>query len=200
MSYNILGNDAKKTNLDLSENLENLSRVHITSGSRTYRLPSPTRTHMPINQNSFNDSNTSVSNVNQDATPNTSDKGFYVSFDEEDTPKRPKPPFRKRNQPKVNAIFFAFLIIFLSFFYYVNLQDRNLTQVLNNSVSLKNIDISPKNSNSFSTNKSKEFPTPVKSASEPAVMQSSNNQTNHTKVSTPTGVELIIENSTPDPV
>lgn len=106
----ISGNDAKKTNLDLSENLENLSRVHITSGSRTYRLPSPTRTHMPINQNSFNDSNTSVSNNSQSATPNTSDKGFYVSFEEEDAPKRPKPPFRKRNQPKVSERNFYILI------------------------------------------------------------------------------------------
>lgn len=197
----ILGNDAKKTNLDLSENLENLSRVHITSGSRTYRLPSPTRTHMPINQNSFNDSNTSVSNINQGTTPNTSDKGFYVSFEEEDTPKRPKPPFRKRNQPKVSeSIFFDFSTSDFLICVSVNLQDRNLTQVLNNSVSLKNIDISPKNSNSFTTNKSKEFSTPVKSASEPAVMQSSNNKTNHTKMSTPAGSTLIIENSIPDPV
>lgn len=83
---------------------------------------------------------------------------------------------------------------------FINLQDRNLTQVLNNSVSLKNIDISPKSSNSFSTNKSKEFSSPIKSASEPAVAQSLNNKTNHTKVSTPTGSTLIIENSTPDPV
>lgn len=83
-----------------------------------------------------------------------------------------------------------------------NLQERNLTQVLNNSVSLNNLDISPRNFNSFSTNnaKSKEFSTPVKSASESAVLQGLNNKTISSKSPTPTAVELIIENSKPDPV
>lgn len=52
---------------------------------------------MPINENSFNDSTNSVSNnINQDTTANTSDKGFYVSFESKDTPKRPKPPLRTK--------------------------------------------------------------------------------------------------------
>jgi hypothetical protein len=69
-------------------------------------------------------------------------------------------------------------------------------------VSLNNLDISPRNFNSSTSpfSKPKEFSTPVKSASESTVMQSSNNKTNHPKSSTPTGVELIIENSNPDPV
>lgn len=81
------------------------------------------------------------------------------------------------------------------------LQDRNLTQVLNNSVSLNNLDISPRRNSStnnlFNNGRSKEFSTPVKSASESAVLQSSSSKP---KISTPTGVELIIENSNPDPV
>lgn len=77
-----------------------------------------------------------------------------------------------------------------------------MTQVLNNSVSLNNLDITPRNFNSSLMNhaKSKEFSTPVKSASESAVLQGSNNRINRPKNSTPTGVELIIENSNPDPV
>lgn len=75
-----------------------------------------------------------------------------------------------------------------------------MTQVLNNSVSLNNLNISSKNFNSFPTNngKSKEFSTPVKSASESAVLQNLN-KIKHNK-SSPSGVELIIENSKPDPV
>lgn len=83
-----------------------------------------------------------------------------------------------------------------------DLQERNMTQVLNNSVSLNNLDISPRHFNSSSTNNTmpKEFSTPVKSASESAVMHGLNNKMNHSKPSTPTAVEIIIENSKPDPV
>lgn len=88
-----LGNDSTKTDIDLSESL---NRIQITSGHRTYRIPSPTRTHMPINQNSFNDNNYSIPNASQDTTANTSDKGFYVSFEDEAAPKRPKPPLRTK--------------------------------------------------------------------------------------------------------
>jgi len=49
----------------------------------------------------------------------------------------------------------------------------------------------------FNNEKSKEFSTPVKSASQSAVLHTSNTKS---KASTPTGVELIIENSHPDPV
>jgi len=67
-------------------------------------------------------------------------------------------------------------------------------------VSLNNLDISPRNFNSSTIAKSKELSTPVKSASESAVLQSSNNKINRSKVSASTGVELIIENQNPDPV
>lgn len=82
------------------------------------------------------------------------------------------------------------------------MQERNLTQVLNNSVSLNNLDILPRNLNSSPLNnaKFKEVSSPVKSASESAVMQGSNSEINRSKISTPSGVELIIENSNPDPV
>ncbi|XP_014275240.1 patronin isoform X3 [Halyomorpha halys] len=63
-----------------------LSKLNITSGNRTYRIPSPTRTA----RNSFQ------------KTPNEKqEQGFYISFDEESAPKRPKPPLRaKRGSPK----------------------------------------------------------------------------------------------------
>ncbi|CAH1732677.1 patronin [Aphis gossypii] len=175
-SISFIGNDANKSDLDLSESL---NRIQITSGHRTYRIPSPTRTHMPINRNSFNDNNTSISNTSQDTSANTSDKGFYVSFEDEDAPKRPKPPLRMKK---------------------IVSKERNLTQVLNNSVSLNNLDISPRHFNSSTIAKSKELSTPVKSASESAVLQSSNDKINRSKVSASTGVELIIENQNPDPV
>ncbi|XP_025203346.1 patronin isoform X4 [Melanaphis sacchari] len=175
-SISFIGNDANKSDLDLTESL---NRIQITSGHRTYRIPSPTRTHMPINRNSFNDNNTSISNPSQDASANTSDKGFYVSFEDEDAPKRPKPPLRMKK---------------------IVSKERNLTQVLNNSVSLNNLDISPRHFNSSTIAKSKELSTPVKSASESAVLQSSNNKINRSKISNSTGVELIIENQNPDPV
>lgn len=79
--------------------------MQITSGHRTYRIPSPTRTHMSINQNSFYDNNTSISNTSLDTTVNTSDKGFYVSFEDGATPKRPKPPLRTKKIPGVISYF-----------------------------------------------------------------------------------------------
>lgn len=51
---------------------------------------------MPINRNSFNDNNSSVSPTSHETAANTSDKGFYVSFEETDAPKRPKPPLRTK--------------------------------------------------------------------------------------------------------
>ncbi|KAJ8944831.1 hypothetical protein NQ314_009372 [Rhamnusium bicolor] len=84
---------------------EGLSRLNITSGSRTYRIPSPTRPL--ITRNSFQPSPspplteaapvTEISSLDNDPT---SQKGFYISFDS-DQPKRPKPPLRtKRMSPK----------------------------------------------------------------------------------------------------
>lgn len=82
---------------------EGLSRINITSGSRTYRIPSPTRPL--ITRNSFQPSPTpekepplaEISSLDKDPT---SQKGFYIQFDN-DQPKRPKPPLRmKRGSPK----------------------------------------------------------------------------------------------------
>uniref|UniRef100_A0A336MXI7 CSON005804 protein n=1 Tax=Culicoides sonorensis TaxID=179676 RepID=A0A336MXI7_CULSO len=64
----------------------NLAKLNITSGNRTYRIPSPTRP--AINPNSF-----------QNPQEDTSEKGFYISFDNEQ-PKRPKPPLRTKRSPK----------------------------------------------------------------------------------------------------
>lgn len=89
-----------------------LSRLNITSGSRTYRIPSPTRP--VITRNSFQPSPSpppqvpppvatepipmaEISSLDNDPT---NQKGFYISFDS-DQPKRPKPPLRtKRASPK----------------------------------------------------------------------------------------------------
>lgn len=88
-----------------------LSRLNITSGSRTYRIPSPTRP--VITRNSFQPSPSpppQAATASAEQTPITdissldndpySQKGFYISFDD-DQPKRPKPPLRmKRASPK----------------------------------------------------------------------------------------------------
>ncbi|XP_072388108.1 patronin isoform X5 [Diabrotica undecimpunctata] len=88
---------------------EGLSRLNITSGSRTYRIPSPTRPS--ITRNSFQPTPSppvidsiplaEISNLDNDAL---NQKGFYISFD--DQPKRPKPPLRtKRMSPKKERSF-----------------------------------------------------------------------------------------------
>lgn len=83
---------------------EGLSRLNITSGSRTYRIPSPTRPL--LSRNAFQPSPplekepspmAEVSSLDNDPT---SQKGFYISFDNEQ-PKRPKPQLRtKKMSPK----------------------------------------------------------------------------------------------------
>ncbi|KAE8747737.1 hypothetical protein FOCC_FOCC005560 [Frankliniella occidentalis] len=96
-----------------------ISKIHITSGSRTYRIPSPTRPNSarhPLPQH--NDTKKAFymfGNQTGDARPDeleidnrvemeeqaAPEKGFYISFDEDTTPKRPKPPLRaKRASPK----------------------------------------------------------------------------------------------------
>ncbi|XP_054281794.1 patronin isoform X3 [Macrosteles quadrilineatus] len=71
-----------------------LNRMNITSGTRTYRIPSPTRSHAPLSRNSF-------SSPTPPAVRATPEKGFYISFDDDTAPKKPKPPLRvKRNSPK----------------------------------------------------------------------------------------------------
>ncbi|XP_063709467.1 patronin isoform X3 [Culicoides brevitarsis] len=77
---------ANSTKLEL-----NLAKLNITSGNRTYRIPSPTRP--AINPNSF-----------QNPQEDTSEKGFYISFDNEQ-PKRPKPPLRTKRSPKKDKDF-----------------------------------------------------------------------------------------------
>ncbi|KAF5275691.1 hypothetical protein FQA39_LY06803 [Lamprigera yunnana] len=80
---------------------QGISRLNITSGSRTYRIPSPTRPL--ISRTSFQ-----PSPIEQDPVPTVeedtlNEKGFYISFDN-DQPKRPKPPLRaKKGSPKKEA-------------------------------------------------------------------------------------------------
>lgn len=81
-----------------------IGRLNITSGTRTYRIPSPTRPL--ITRNAFQPSppseqreapQTEISSLDNDPT---NQKGFYISFDNEQ-PKRPKPPLRtKKSSPK----------------------------------------------------------------------------------------------------
>jgi hypothetical protein len=72
-----------------------LGKLNITSGSRTYRIPSPTtRNHPGIAGNSFQSMESQNDN---DAEP---EKGFYISFDNATAPKRPKPPLRTKRSPK----------------------------------------------------------------------------------------------------
>ncbi|XP_052747057.1 patronin isoform X3 [Bicyclus anynana] len=68
---------------------QGINRLNISSGTRTYRIPSPTRPS--LGRNSFQ-------RLEQREEPN--EKGFYISFDNEQ-PKRPKPPLRaKRGSPR----------------------------------------------------------------------------------------------------
>ncbi|CAH1102590.1 unnamed protein product [Psylliodes chrysocephalus] len=82
---------------------EGLSRLNITSGTRTYRIPSPTRPS--ITRNSFQPTPSPpsiepVADVSSLDNDPTNQKGFYISFDN-DQPKRPKPPLRvKKMSPK----------------------------------------------------------------------------------------------------
>ncbi|CAH2005388.1 unnamed protein product [Acanthoscelides obtectus] len=88
---------------------EGLSRLNITSGSRTYRIPSPTRPP-PITRSSFHQPSPSPPNVEAQIPPvevtsldgdPSNQKGFYISFDDDSGPRRPKPPLRqKRMSPK----------------------------------------------------------------------------------------------------
>ncbi|XP_060802927.1 patronin isoform X2 [Amyelois transitella] len=73
---------------------QGINRLNISSGTRTYRIPSPTRPS--LNRNSFQQ-------MEEESEKN--EKGFYISFDN-DQPKRPKPPLRtKRGSPKKERSF-----------------------------------------------------------------------------------------------
>ncbi|CAH0602859.1 unnamed protein product [Chrysodeixis includens] len=70
---------------------QGINRLNISSGTRTYRIPSPTRPS--LSRNSFQQ-------LEQEEASEPNEKGFYISFDN-DQPKRPKPPLRaKRGSPK----------------------------------------------------------------------------------------------------
>lgn len=70
---------------------QGINRLNISSGTRTYRIPSPTRPS--LSRNSFQQ-------LEQEEPSEPNEKGFYISFDN-DQPKRPKPPLRaKRGSPK----------------------------------------------------------------------------------------------------
>lgn len=72
-----------------------LGKLNITSGSRTYRIPSPTtRNHPGIAGNSFQSMDSQHDNEAEN------EKGFYISFDNATAPKRPKPPLRKNRLSK----------------------------------------------------------------------------------------------------
>lgn len=85
--------------------ISGISKLNISSGTRTYRIPSPTRPL--ISRNPFQQpQNTEVSTTELPAPVDTSanEKGFYISFDNEQ-PKKPKPPLRvKRGSPKKEKV------------------------------------------------------------------------------------------------
>ncbi|XP_014473692.1 PREDICTED: patronin isoform X2 [Dinoponera quadriceps] len=103
--------DMKPQNISFIGNDDDIAQgirgLNITSGSRTYRIPSPTRP--TISQNSFQPHPSlreaaSSRSATPDVTPldptDAGEKGFYISFDN-DTPKKPKPTLRvKRSSPK----------------------------------------------------------------------------------------------------
>ncbi|XP_012272704.1 patronin isoform X2 [Orussus abietinus] len=98
-NISFIGND--------DEVAQGIRGLHITSGSRTYRIPSPTRPS--ISRNSFQPhpslrEATPSPSATPEVTPldpsDAGEKGFYISFDN-DAPKKPKPTLRvKRASPK----------------------------------------------------------------------------------------------------
>lgn len=86
-SISFIGDEEENVDPNFDPSPLNLSKLNISSGTRTYRIPSPTRPH--LNANSFQDPQ--EEDINE--------KGFYISFDNEQ-PKRPKPPLRAKKSPK----------------------------------------------------------------------------------------------------
>jgi hypothetical protein len=83
------GSSIKKSFDKIDEFEASLGKLNITSGSRTYRIPSPV-TRQVLAENSFQSME----------SQNENEKGFYISFDNETQPKRPKPPLRTKKSPK----------------------------------------------------------------------------------------------------
>ncbi|XP_052839254.1 patronin isoform X39 [Drosophila gunungcola] len=88
------GRGSSSEDYDSGEMISN--KLNITSGNLTYRIPSPSRPS--IQANSFQDPRAMASG-GEDQPP---EKGFYISFDDEQ-PKRPKPPLRAKRSPKKEA-------------------------------------------------------------------------------------------------
>ncbi|KAL7735745.1 hypothetical protein ACLKA6_019998 [Drosophila palustris] len=100
------GRGSSSEDYDSGELISN--KLNITSGNLTYRIPSPSRPS--IQANSFQDprgngnggggggggSGGGGSGSGDEQRP---EKGFYISFDN-DQPKRPKPPLRAKRSPK----------------------------------------------------------------------------------------------------
>lgn len=86
------GSSIKKSFDQIDEFEASLGKLNITSGSRTYRIPSPT-TRQGIADSSFQ----SLESQNEN------EKGFYISFDTDSQPKRPKPPLRMKRSPKKSS-------------------------------------------------------------------------------------------------
>jgi len=84
----------------------NLGKLNISSGNRTYRIPSPSRPL--LNSNSFQDPQQFQQNYHQQQqrqeNNSVNEKGFYISFDDQQ-PKRPKPPLRTKRSPKKEKSF-----------------------------------------------------------------------------------------------
>ncbi|XP_070135295.1 patronin isoform X43 [Drosophila bipectinata] len=93
------GRGSSSEDYDSGEMISN--KLNITSGNLTYRIPSPSRPS--IQANSFQDPRAAApapgSAPGDDQPP---EKGFYISFDD-DQPKRPKPPLRAKRSPKKEA-------------------------------------------------------------------------------------------------
>ncbi|KAH8372727.1 hypothetical protein KR009_004053, partial [Drosophila setifemur] len=75
------------------------NKLNITSGNLTYRIPSPSRPS--IQANSFQDPRAAAQAATS-GEDQPAEKGFYISFDD-DQPKRPKPPLRAKRSPKKEA-------------------------------------------------------------------------------------------------
>ncbi|XP_017837888.1 patronin isoform X38 [Drosophila busckii] len=82
------GRGSSSEDYDSGELISN--KLNITSGNLTYRIPSPSRP--AIQANSFQD-------PRGGGSEEPAEKGFYISFDNEQ-PKRPKPPLRAKRSPK----------------------------------------------------------------------------------------------------
>lgn len=94
------GRGSSSEDYDSGEMISN--KLNITSGNLTYRIPSPSRPS--IQANSFQDPralSSASGGGGDDREP--PEKGFYISFDDEQ-PKRPKPPLRAKRSPKKEAL------------------------------------------------------------------------------------------------